>query len=77
MHNWINIGHQQQTFHDDVVEDCPMCHATEETWAYLFQCFNDDSITIFTLAITKFMSELITLITALVWNVYGICAKNS
>eukprot|EP00957_Ditylum_brightwellii_P210249 15364735-Ditylum_brightwellii.AAC.1 len=64
MHNWLNMGHQKQKCNEDVVGDCPICHATKETWTHLFQCSNDDSIAIHALAIRKFWSKLIKLNTA-------------
>eukprot|EP00957_Ditylum_brightwellii_P132293 10087575-Ditylum_brightwellii.AAC.1 len=61
MNNWLNTGHQKKQFDDNAVDACPICLDTEETWWHLFQCQNEDSIAIRTLALTIFKSELLRL----------------
>eukprot|EP00957_Ditylum_brightwellii_P003432 259789-Ditylum_brightwellii.AAC.1 len=64
MNNWLNIGHQKKQIDDNAVDACPIFLYTEETWRHLFQCQNEDSIAIRTLALTIFKSELLKLETA-------------
>eukprot|EP00957_Ditylum_brightwellii_P206574 15349062-Ditylum_brightwellii.AAC.1 len=46
MHDWLNMGHQKQTFNEDAVADCPVCDAKKETWTHMFQCQHEDYIAI-------------------------------
>eukprot|EP00957_Ditylum_brightwellii_P123894 9444308-Ditylum_brightwellii.AAC.1 len=58
MHNWFNTGKQKQKFYEDTITDCPICCAEKETWTHMFSCPHDDAISLCTLALTKFCSEL-------------------
>eukprot|EP00957_Ditylum_brightwellii_P072710 5526381-Ditylum_brightwellii.AAC.1 len=76
MHDWLNTGHQKQTFNEDTVADCPVCNATKETWTHMFQCQHEDSIAIQTPADAMFKSILLELKTVLIIK-YIKCYKNA
>eukprot|EP00957_Ditylum_brightwellii_P192671 14670740-Ditylum_brightwellii.AAC.1 len=64
MHNWLNTGTQKQNFYEDTVADCPICCAENKTWTHIFQCPHDDAISLRSLALTKFQSDLLKMQTA-------------
>eukprot|EP00957_Ditylum_brightwellii_P052069 3949562-Ditylum_brightwellii.AAC.1 len=58
MHNWLNTGEQTQKFYVDTIADCPICPAKDKTWRHLFQCGHNDTITVQSLAVKKFKTDL-------------------
>eukprot|EP00957_Ditylum_brightwellii_P047494 3606936-Ditylum_brightwellii.AAC.1 len=74
IHDWLNTGHQKQTFNEDAVDDCPVCNATKGTWTHMFQCEYKDSIARRTHTVTMFRSILLKLETEPI-NKHIMCHK--